>query len=66
MSNNNKIIILFVGLTSLTLADSLKKQAIPLEFYEHEASFDALAQGWFVSIHFGLDALKQCVPRTRI
>ncbi|KAG2210057.1 hypothetical protein INT47_003493, partial [Mucor saturninus] len=59
---SNKIIIVGAGLSGLTLANSLKKQGIPFEIYEREASFDARAQGWSISIHFALEALKQCVP----
>lgn len=50
------------GLADLTLANSLKKQGIPFQVYEREASADARTQGWSLSIHFALAALKQCVP----
>lgn len=62
MANENKIIIIGAGLAGLTLANSLKKQGIPFEIYERDQSIDSRTQGWSLSIHFALNALKQCIP----
>lgn len=45
------VLIVGAGLAGLTLAQSLRKQCIPFDIFERDASIDAHAGGWAIAIH---------------
>lgn len=63
MTTDKKVIIIGGGLAGLSLANSLQSQNVPFEVYERDEAFDSRAQGWGISIHFALQALKKCMPK---
>ncbi|TVY40613.1 putative FAD-dependent monooxygenase [Lachnellula subtilissima] len=60
MASTLPIIIVGAGVVGLTLAQSLKKQAIPFEIYERDTHIER-AKGWGITIHWALPALKECL-----
>ncbi|KAI8362607.1 hypothetical protein BD560DRAFT_404303 [Blakeslea trispora] len=61
---SQKVIIVGGGLAGLLLANGLKKNNIPFEVYERDVSEDSRAQGWSLSLHFAIPAIKECMPES--
>ncbi|OBZ82035.1 FAD-dependent urate hydroxylase [Choanephora cucurbitarum] len=59
-----KVIIVGGGLAGLLLANGLKKNNIPFEVYERDLGEDTRAQGWSLSLHFAIQAIKECMPES--
>ncbi|KAI9245820.1 hypothetical protein BDA99DRAFT_527537 [Phascolomyces articulosus] len=57
-STNNNVLIIGGGLAGLALANVLKYQGVPYKVFERDASPDNRSQGFSLSMHFCLEALK--------
>ncbi|RMZ85023.1 hypothetical protein DV738_g148, partial [Chaetothyriales sp. CBS 135597] len=57
------VLIVGGGIVGLALAQALKQASIPFEIYEWDANLDATSRGgWAITIHWALDALRECLP----
>ena len=61
-SEPKPIIIIGAGVAGLTLAQSLRKQNVPLRIFERDESLGAKPGGWGLTIHWGLPALREALP----
>ncbi|KAI9252339.1 hypothetical protein BDA99DRAFT_520776 [Phascolomyces articulosus] len=55
---NDSVIIIGAGVAGLALANILKYQGVPYKVFERDPTSDDRTQGWSISIHFCLLALK--------
>ncbi|KAF4634436.1 hypothetical protein G7Y89_g3680 [Cudoniella acicularis] len=56
------VIIIGAGVVGLVLAQALKKSGIAFEIYDRDEHIDARSHGWGITIHWALDALRECLP----
>jgi 2-polyprenyl-6-methoxyphenol hydroxylase-like FAD-dependent oxidoreductase len=58
---DQKVIIIGAGLGGLIVAHSSQSQNIPYELYERDSTSESRTQGWSLSLHLAIDAVKQAV-----
>ena len=57
------VLVVGGGLVGLTIAQGLKRRGIPCTVFERDAGQHGRLQGWSITIHWGLSALEQVLPR---
>ncbi|KAI0007152.1 putative monooxygenase [Xylariaceae sp. FL0662B] len=57
-----RVLIVGAGLGGLTLAQCFRKQGIPFEIYERDASAVARSAGWAIGLHDLLDEMVSSMP----
>ncbi|ETW74978.1 hypothetical protein HETIRDRAFT_332279 [Heterobasidion irregulare TC 32-1] len=57
------VLVVGSGLVGLTIAQGLKRRGIPCTVFERDAGQHGRLQGWSITIHWGLSALEQVLPR---
>ena len=65
MSLDNKVLIVGGGLGGLALANVLKHQGVPYKVFERDGSPDNRSQGFSLSVHLCLPALKSGMDPTK-
>ncbi|KAG4411684.1 hypothetical protein IFR04_015182 [Cadophora malorum] len=56
------VLIVGAGVVGLVLAQALKKQGIAFIIFDRDEHINARGHGWGITIHWALEALKNCLP----
>lgn len=55
------VLIAGCGIAGLTLAHGCQRHGIPYTLFEKDPSASTRAQGWSLSLHFGLEPLERTI-----
>ncbi|KAL1305031.1 hypothetical protein AAFC00_003930 [Neodothiora populina] len=61
-ANSPDVIIVGAGIIGLILGQALKKADIPFVILERDENASARIQGWALTLHWGLEYLKELLP----